>query len=121
MAAIFKVNPRSFPTPSNPIGFTIEGVSARINSGEIGDQSFYSFSFVFYSKNVDGTWTPRDGADIPVRVNITLPSLGNVNLVSLLVSGSKADKYKAASIICSSQGYQLLPIDQQDTLLEINE
>lgn len=119
MATIFRVTPKTFTTPADPKGYVIEGISARINTGDIGDQSTYSFSFVFYCKDKSGAWVSKDGADIPVRVIVTIPSIGNANLVALLVSPSKADKYKAASIICLSQNYQLLPIEQQDTLLEI--
>lgn len=119
MATIFRVVPKAFPTPSNPIGFTIEGISARINTADIGDQTKYPFSFVFYSKDAENNWIPKDGADIPVRVLIPLPSVGNVNIVSLLLSPSKTDKYRAASIICGFQGYQLLPIEDQDTLLDV--
>jgi hypothetical protein len=119
MAAIFKVTPKTFPTPANPIGFTIYGVSARINTGEIGDQLSYPFSFIFYTKDVNDNWFAQDGVDRDVRPLIDVPGLGHINLISLLFAPSKADKYLAASVICSLYGFQLLPIEEQDTLLDI--
>lgn len=120
MTTIFRVIPKVFTTPSDPVGFTIEGVSARINSMDIGNQKTFPFSFIFYCKDkVTGAWIPKDGADLPVRVSVPVPGQVAVNMVSLLVSPNKLDKYKAAGIICASQGYQLLPIEQQDTLLDV--
>lgn len=119
MATIFKVTPKSFPTPSNPVGFTIQGISARINTGDIGDQTSYPFSFVFYCKDLEDNWVVQDGVDRNVRILLNVPGLGYANLVSLMFSPAKADKYLAAKVICAAYGFQLLPIEEQDTLLDI--
>jgi hypothetical protein len=119
MTTIFKVEPKTFPTPSDFIGQIIKGVSTRINTSDIGNETTYPFSFVFYSRDLEGNWIPEDGADIPVRVIINLPNNTTINLVSLLFSPNRVDRYYAASIIASSRGYKLLPIEEQDTLLDV--
>lgn len=110
MATIFKLVSKEV----QGLSYAVTGVSARLNSCDIGDQLSYIFSFSFYAQDELGNYIFKHISDIPVKSYLYTPEDSSTSVVSLLLSPKKIDNYKAALFLCGLYNYQLLPIYQQD-------
>ena len=114
---IFKLEPKKFPTPADPVGYTITGVSCRTNINEIGAKDTISCTFTFYTQDAAGTWFAKDIVDREVKREAEVPGLGKVPILSMLVSPKRSDIYKGASLMAGAYGFKLLPIGEQTDLV----
>lgn len=117
---IFICEPKNFPTPSNPEGFNIEGLSCKIKENEFS-KILFDFSFLFYTKeNIEGvdTFVVKDGVDSTIRRKTQIGVDTFIDIPSGLFSSTKATVYTTASVFSGAYGYTLLPIEDQTFLNE---
>lgn len=113
---IFKLEPKSFPTPADRAGYTITGVSCRININEISFKDSLSCTFTFYTQNNLGTWFVKETVERDLKLEVEVPGLGKMPVVSMLFSPKPTEVYKSAGILAGAYGFKLLPFADQDGL-----
>ena len=117
---IFICEPKNFPTPSNPEGFNIEGLSCKIKENEFS-KTLFDFSFFFFIKEtVEGVdvYTVKDGIDSTIRRKTQIAADVFIDIPSGLFSSTKQTVYYTASVFSGAYGYTLVPIEDQTFLNE---
>ena len=115
---IFKTEPKSFATPADRAGYMITGVSCRININEISFKDGLSCTFTFYTQDKLGTWFMKETVERDLKLEVEVPGLGKIPIVSMLFSPKPTEVYKSASILAGAYGFKLLPFADQEDLTQ---
>lgn len=116
MEIIFICTPKNFPTPSNPSGFNVEGLSCSIADQTSIGQDPIVFNFRFYVKDNNGDFVLKDGATSSIHKNTHISAEVAYPIPSMLMSNDKTVIYQAAQILAAAYGYNLLSYEQQTYL-----
>ena len=117
---LFKTKPKNFPTPTNTKGYDVVGVSVEIQASSIGNVNKFAFKFAFFKNGKDENGedalieTDSIIGDIPRK--ITIPKMGDVDIVAGLLSSKRQTIYLAASVLAAKYEYELLPLEEQDII-----
>ena len=116
METIFICEPKNFPTPANPVGFNIEGISCLFVGDTLITEDPIKMAFKFYVKDELGNYILKDGVTTTVAKSVNIPNVGHFDIPSMLISSDKTVIYQAAVIFAGAYGYTLLSYENQTFL-----